>query len=366
MADQQTTQASLINAVNTYYELQILQDFDKKAVWYSNAPYKKPIPQGSGNIIQFTRYNKINPLFSDDSDEFSSTQSYLSAQVITANLHERSSYVQISRTVSLTAIGDALEQASRKAQDQAVKSLDVMIRNDIGMAVADVANASSVNMNNLAIDGGTLNSTGTTAKVWSHDKSADGDRFPMYHNKTRVGQSANVTSLAGSAMTIKTIQHGVSVLNGKDVPPCRDGYFKLITNPTTAYQLTTSSGFKGWFSPTSSERALENPAEVGVVANVRIMTSNLAYSFRLSGDTLATSSGHLNCSLLFGDEAYGTAMIAGESGEKGFNFYLKQSGLESTNDPASKIKQAAWSILGVGKVLNKSAGLWILTTEFQG
>jgi len=363
MADQKTTDASIAPAVNTYYEKKILEDFDAKAVWYTNSPVMTPIPQGSGNVVQFTRYKKINALYQDNTDEFTAQQSYLSATTLNATLHERDSYVQLSRAVVLTAISNVLDTAARKVQEQAVKTLDKLIRNDIGMAVADVASASSVNMNNLAIDGGTQNSTGITARVWSHDKATSGDRFPMYHNKQRLAQSALVTSFASSAMTINTLQRGVEVLESKDVPPCDNGYYKLICRPEVAAELTTSAGFKGWISPTSADPALKSPSEVGIVAGVQVLKSTLAYKYPLSGDTLSTASGNLYCSLLYGDEAYGVAMISGEQSESGFNFYLKQSGPESTNDPTNKKKQAAFSIYGVGKVLNKSAGLWLLTTK---
>jgi N4-gp56 family major capsid protein len=362
MTDQQSNQPALTNAVGTYYSKKTLKDFEPKTSWYAAAPIKEAIPEGSGNIVQFTRYNKIAALYQDDTDEFTAQQSYLSAQVINATLHERDSYVQLSRFTVLTARNGVLDKAAQMVQGQAVKTLDKLIRNDIGMCVADVANASSVNMNNLAIDGGSLNSTGITARVWSHDAAAAGDRFPMYHNKTRVAQSSQVVSFASSGMTIKTLQHGVSVLEGKDVPTLTDGYYRMICHSDVSYQITTNPGFKGWISPTSSENAKRRPSEVGIVAGVMVENTSLAYKFPLSGDTLSTSSGNLYCSLLFGEEAYGVSQVSGEQGKQGYNFFLKQSGSETTSDPTNKIKQAAFSITGVGKVLNKSAGLWILTT----
>lgn len=362
MADQQSTQAALTAAVNTYYEKKILKDFDSKAAWYSSAPEMTMMPVGSGNTVQFTRYQKLDALYSDDTDQFTAQQLNLSAQTVTATIHERDGYVQLTRYATLVAISNILDKAAKKVQDSAVKTLDKLVRNDIGMCVADVAAASSVNMNNLAIDGGSLNSTGITARVWSHDAAASGDRFPMYHNKTRVAQSSLVTSFASSGMTIKTLQHGVSVLEEKDVETLADGNYKLICHPNVSYQITTNPGFKGWISPTSQEGARRKPSEVGVVAGVLVENTTLAYKFPLSGDTLSTSSGNLYCSLLFGDEAYGVAQVAGEQGRQGFNFFLKQSGSETTSDPTNKKKQAAFSITGVGKVLNKSAGLWLLTT----
>jgi N4-gp56 family major capsid protein len=362
MADQQSTHASISAAVNTYYEKKILKDFDSKAAWYSSAPEKSDIPMGSGNTVQFTRYSKINALYSDDSNQFTAQQMYLSAQTITATLHERDGYVQLSRFATLTAISNILDKAANKVQDAAVKTLDKLVRNDIGMCVADVASASSVNMNNLAIDGGTLNSTGITARFWSHDAATAGDRFPMYHDKKRIGQSSLVTAVAASGMTIKTLQHGVSALEEKDIPTLADGNYKLICHPNVAYQITTNPGFKGWISPTSSDNAKRKPSEVGIVAGVMVENTTLGYKFPLSGDTLSTSSGNVYCSLLFGEEAYGVAQVSGEQGRQGFNFFLKQSDRSTVSDPTNKIKQAAFSITGVGKVLNKSAGLWLITT----
>lgn len=360
MADQKSGDAALSAAVNTYYEKKILKAFEPGLAFYSAAPVKAMVPRGGGSVIEFTRYDKIAALSSDNSDQFTASQMYLSASVITATLRERDGYVQLSRFADLTAIGGLIEQATAKVQHAAGKTLDVMVRNDIGMCVADVAAASSVNMDNLAIDGGTLNSTGITARVWSHDASAAGDRFPMYHNKTRVAQSATVVSFASSAFTYRTLLHGVNVLQTKDVPVLpNSGKYCLITHPTVAFQLFTEAGYKGWLSPTDKSPAAAGPEGMGVLGNTIIKQTTLAYAFPLSGDTLSTSSGKLYCSLLFGDEAFGVA----ELGQTGFKFYLKQSGPTTVSDPTNMKKQAGFTVRGVGKVLNKSAGLWILSTE---
>jgi hypothetical protein len=208
-----------------------------------------------------------------------------------------------------------------------------------------------------------LNSTGITARIWSHDTNAAGDRFPVYHNKIRLAQSATVVSIAKTALTVKTVQDGVTVLDELDIPETSSGYYNLITRPRAAYHITTSPGFKGWISPTSSDPVKNKPSEVGVIANVKVWTTTLAYRFPLSGDTLSTASGALYASLLFGDEAYGVSDISGNDGREGFSFFLKSSGQQSTNDPTNRIKQAAFSIDAVAKILNKSAGLWILSTE---
>ena len=363
MADQQSDQAALSNAVKTFYTKNILKDFEARTVFYGEAPYRETIPRGISDTVQFTRYRKISPLFANNTDQFTATQMYLSSEVLSVTLNERDGYVQLSRKLSLVGISNPLTQAAKKVKSNAQRSLDILVRNNIGMCVADVANASSVNMDNLVIDGGSLASTGATAKVWSHDASAAGDRFPMYHNKTRVAQSALVETLGSSALTVKTLLHGVTVLAEKDVPPLSDGFYRFIAHPAAIYQLKTSSAYKGWVSPTSKSGMEERPFDEGVIGQTKIISTNLAYKYPLSGNTLADSSASMFCSLLFGDEAYGVADIAGQGGSRGFEFFLKESGNQSTNDPTNMIKQAAFSIFSAGKVLNKSAGIFILTTE---
>lgn len=359
MADQQSGHASLTNVVGTYYSKKILEAFEPETKFYSNAPVKEPIPMSTGKTINFDRYKQVAKLYSDDSDEFTAQQLYITGETVTATLHERDGYVQLSRYSELTARGGVLEQAAKKVQQAASRTLDTLVRNDIGCIVADKAVYSANAFDNLAIDGGTLNSSGITARMWT--RRADG--FPMYHNKTRLAQSATVVSFAASGMTVKTLQHGVRELEGKNVPKLGNGRYGFICHSDVAYQITTNPGFKGWISPTSSEEMKKSPVQNNIVAGASVMTSTEAYKFPVSGDTLSTASGNVYNSLLFGDEAYGVSEVSGASGgRKGFQFFLKIPGSQTVSDPTNKKRQAGFSITAVGKVLNKSAGLWIVTT----
>jgi len=358
MADQQSSQAALTNVVGTWYSKKILQDFEPKTVFHSAAPVRADIPKAGGKTINFDRYNKVAKLFSDDSDEFTAQQMYLSAEVVTATLHERNGYIQLSRYAVLTARGNALDRASEHIKGAAKRTLDTLVRNDIGFLVADKAVYSAGMFDNMEIDGGTLGSSGITARLWT--RRADG--FPMYHNKTRIAQSATVVSIAASGMTVKTLQHGARVLASNDVPTLTDGTYGFICHPEVSYQITTNPGFKGWVSPTSSKEMKESPISRDIVAGASIRTSTEGYKFPISGDTLSTASGNVYASLLFGEEAYGVSEISGNGGVDGFEFFLKQSGPTTVSDPTNKKRQAAFSITAVARVLNKSAGLWIITT----
>ena len=369
MADQKTTDASISNAVKTFYTKNILEDFERTTAYYQQAPVREVIPEGEGKTIEFTRYKQLPVLRTDNPDEFTATQLRLSSEIVTATLRERDGFVQLSKLLKLTAIGKPMDRAAMKIKGAARRTLDTMIRNDIGMVIADVANASSLNFENLSIDGGpsnpgTLNSTGTTARIWSHDAAAAGDRFPVYHNKLRVSQSALVTSIAKTALTPKTVMHGISVLHDSDIPPLDDGMYRLLVHTTVAFQISTSTAYKGWISPTSSDPLRNTPTEIGVIGGARVISTNMSPKFPLSGDTLSTSSGAMFCSLLFGDEAYGVTELNGASGGRdGFEFFINESGPQTTSDPTRKKKQVAFSITAVGKVLNKSAALWLLSTE---
>jgi N4-gp56 family major capsid protein len=361
MTDTASSHAAISGIVGTYYSKKFFRDFEPESFYYSLAPVMADMPEAEGKTINFDFFKKIDPLYSDNSSEFTATQLYQSATTVTATLHERDGYVQLSRYAVLTARNKIMDRTYESIKSTAVKTLDKMIRNDIGMIVADKAVYSAGMFNNMAIDGGTLYSTGITARVWTHTNPAG---FPMYHNKVRLAQSALVTSFAKSALTVRTIQHAVSVLEAKDVPVVPGlGAYACITNPTASYHITSSAGgLKGWVSPTSSEPMRKKPSEVGVIGGAKVYNTTLAYRFPLSGDTLSTSSGALYGTLIFGQDAYGCVQMS-EYGKKGFNLMIKESGTQSTNDPTNKIKQVGFSITNVGKVLNKSAGLWVLSTE---
>ena len=364
MADQQTTHASLTDAINTYFEKKILEDFEPQTYFHSLAPIKVDMPQGSGKTVEFTRYKSIAAKRDDDADELTNYQTYLSAEVVSAVVHNRTQHVKLSRFVDLTAISNPLEQAMERVSDAARKTLDILVRNDIGIAVVDKASLSAVNMQNLKIDGGELNHSGIAVKIWTVDGngSSNARGFDLMHNKALLAQSSSVVALGKSAMTIKTLQAAVNTLEGRDVPTI-DGNYQAIMHPTSVYQITTGAGFKGWFSPTSSEAAKRSPVAEGVVAGVKIHKSTTAYRFPLTGDTLATSSGAIMGTLVFGKEAYGVVSIQGANDRQGFNLFIKESGPQTTSDPANKIKTAAYSIFSGGKILNQNAGLWLITTE---
>lgn len=356
MTDQASGHAAISPAVNIYYEKKVLQDFEPEVQFYVNAPVRTQIPRETGTVVEFTRYKKIIANRQDNTNEFSARQVYLTAVTIQATLHERDQYIQLSRLASLVMISDGMDQATDKLKSMSQKTLDKLVRNDIGVFIAEKQTYSANAFQNLAIDGGTLNSTGIAARFWTRQS----DGFPMYHNKTRLLQSATVIGIATSGMTVLTMQHAAKVLRGNDVPTI-NGNYKAIMHPDAAFQLTTNAGFKGWFAPTTADPAKRNAASLGVIAGIEVCQSTQAHKFPLSGDTLSTASGNAYATLVFGQEAYGVSEIAGVGGRQGFSFFIKASGPQSTNDPTNMIRQVGSSITAVAKVLNKSAGLWVWT-----
>ncbi len=362
MTTQVTSDGELSSAVNTYFEKKILQDFEPKTVWYSQAPMKNNIPKGEGKTIEFTRYKKITPKAADDTNEYTATQASLSATVVTAVIRQKSEYVELSTMATITTIGDALEQAVTKMSDTAVKALDKMVRNDIGFAVADRANISGFSNYDLAIDGGAVHSSGITVRIWSKDQQSGAVGFPSYHNKTLLTNGSLVTSIAKSAMTLATLQHGVNVLTGKDVPMI-NGKYKMICHTDVAYHLGADAATKGWLQYTSNKVQGNANSLAMDIAGVDVQPSTLGYKFDLSGDTLESASGSIYASLLFGAEAYASINLA-DGSKKGFNFYLKQDTTNSnTSDPCSLKKTAGFAIRACGKIVNVDSGLWLVTTK---
>ena len=138
MADQQSDQAALSNAVKTFYTKNILKDFEARTVFYGEAPYRETIPRGISDTVQFTRYRKISPLFANNTDQFTATQMYLSSEVLSVTLNERDGYVQLSRKLSLVGISNPLTQAAKKVKSN--DDLKALIEdvNTLGNWIGDI------------------------------------------------------------------------------------------------------------------------------------------------------------------------------------------------------------------------------------
>lgn len=363
MADQKTGDAAVSSLVTTYYEKVGLERLLPKLRYYQFAD-KKALPPRSGKTVQWYRFRVQAAVTSNMTELTVPSQVYLSADTVSATLIQRGAYAKISDMLILTAIDPILEDAAVQMGEKAARTVDTYVRDSLGLFVVDHASRSSVTLARWGT--GTMNATGITARLWSVSPDATtGDGFPMLQNNTRVSQSGTVASLTTSALTVKNIQHAAQYLRNRDVDPFDDGLYVGIVHPIAAYDLMIASGWKGWQKYSSPE--LMYKGEIGQVGGVRFVTTSEAPSFDLSGDTLQTNSGNVYGTFIFGKHAYGVTEIQGGGNKrKGYELHVKQLGSAGTADPVNGEATVGFKITMAAKILNKSAGVWVISNSTSG
>jgi N4-gp56 family major capsid protein len=324
---QDTGDAGLAALLNTYYTKRALERMVPQLHFYESAE-KRPLPKGTGKTIDFFRWTNLSRIKSNLTELTAPTQIGLSSARVTATLIQRGSYSMIDELVDLTARSPMVEAQVDLHSEEAAKTVDGYIADVIGFRVADVVKRSSLRVNH----GGTLNSTGIGVRIYSG--SDDTDSFPMYINKTRITTSATVVGTTKSALSLKAILHGVSILKGRDAQPMADGYYHGFLHPVCEYHLMSGTGWKGWLKYTDPSPV--RSYATGIIAGVKFFISSAAPRFALSGDTLATGTAAIHGTIIVGRGAYGVTEIPESGQSQGFRMYVKKSGDQSTADPINQ------------------------------
>lgn len=357
---QQTSTSAAIAATNvvTYYEKVGLERLLPRLRFYQAAD-KKPLPKRSGRTIQWYRFRVRTAVTTNLTEMNVPTRGTISADSISATLIQRGGYVGFSDMVSTTAIDPMVEDAASLMGEEAARSIDRYIRDIVTINVShDLQNKSSVYHGRPS-----YSVSGAGQRVWSGisvDGTTAGFRpaFPMLQNKTRVLQSAVIaTTMTTSGLTLRTIQHAAAFLEANNAEPFSDGKFLGIVHPDNKYAIMTAAGFKTWNSYTTPE--LMYKGEIGEIANTRFLMSSEAPKFALSGDLMTNLvSGWLYGTLIVGAGAYAVTEVDG-----GFKVFINEAGSAGSADPLHQVNTVGWKWTGVARVLNKSAGVCVISNS---
>jgi len=283
------------------------------------------------------------------------TQVYMSADTVTATLIQRGAYVKISDMLVMTAIDPILKDAALLMGEKAARTVDKYIHSQIGFHVKTAAARSALTESLLY--------SGIVARCYSGNidlGASNQEGFAILQNNTRIATSATVASLTTSGLTVKNVQHAAMYLRDQNVDPYDDGLYVGIIHPKVAFQLMSSSSWKGWQKYTSPEMMYKG--EIGQVGGVRFVESADAPAYQLTGDNLGSTSGSVFGTIIFGPHAYGVTEVAGQGNKrKGYELYIKQLGSAGTADPVNQQATAGFKITMAAKVLNKSAGVVVVS-----
>ncbi len=358
MADQKTADAGISGLVKTFYDKKLIETLKPMTFLYQ-AGEKRPIPKGTGKTIEFTGYRKINPITSN-SNELSSTQSYISAFTISATVIQRHTYLQFSDLLKTTSIDPNVMEAVNELADAGARTVEFYIRGEVVGKFGNANRSSTANNGiNTALNSHQGDILGNSAQRTFHFYS----QFPMLHNKARLSSSgADVAVMAGSAFTISQVRHATTFLRGRDARPFEDGRYLAFAHPQTIDSIMADPAFKNWMEHQNAGKMLN--FEIGEVMGVRFLMSTMALRFVYSAAPLTTASGAMNFTFITGKGAFAVTEISGkQSGSRGFEVIVKNPGPNNTNDPANLISTVAIKTTMAAAVLNKSAGVVIVSTD---
>lgn len=351
MYSQKTSGAGLTNLIMSYYDKRLLERLTPK-LRFAQLGEKKPLPKHSGKTITFNRYRNLTGRYSLLTEGSTGSQVVLSSDKITATIIQLGAYAVCSDLVDMTAITSVVEEAIDVLSDKAAKDIDTYVRNTVTFICDGYEKRSSLRPQSA------LTAT-KDGRIYSGTSWGEG--FALRHNKSRISTSCEVVSIARTAMSVKTIRDAVTSLKEQDIPPMADGYYVGIIHPTVADQLRDDGAFKTWNQYQHPDKMFKG--EIGHIEGVRFLESTNAPYFTLTGDALYTASGKLFGTMIVGKGAYGVTNLEGSNA---LEMIVKRPNNADTSNPLNTYSTIGYKWTGACRVLNKTAGVIVLTTEVTG
>lgn len=298
-AVQVTTQASLSDEMKTFYDMTLIDEASANLV-HDQFGQKRPIPQGSGKIIEFRKFAPLNKALTALTEGVTPPGNSLTVTTVTAEVAQYGDFISQSDVLELTALDNTILEATKLLGKQAGLTLDTITRN--------------------VLNGGN--------NVSFPDKNVSGVMTP-------VTQRSDLDLTA--VLTVKTIQKVVAKLKGQNAPKINGSYVGII-HPYNAYQLMRDPE---WMYPHQYQDTKElYEGEIGKIAGVRFVESTEAKVWVDGGNAIFST-------LIMGDGAYGVTEITGG----GLQTIVKQKGSAGTADPLDQRSSVGWKAIKTAELL---------------
>src|SRR5690606_38910596 len=100
----------------------------KHTLIHEQGAQKRPLPQGSGKIVYFSRYTPLNLITAAMTEGSNPNAVNLSATNVSTTVSEFGSYTSISKLLSLTAVDPKMKGAVQVMAQNAGESRDQLVR----------------------------------------------------------------------------------------------------------------------------------------------------------------------------------------------------------------------------------------------
>lgn len=268
--------ANLSPEMKTYYDMDLLDNAAPHLV-HDQFGQKRPIPAGSGKVIEFRRFTALPKATSPIQEGITPNGQALEVTAINATVNQYGDFVTQTDVLELTAIDNTILEATKLLGNQAGVTLDTVVRDAVHAGVTNV----------------------------TYCPKDDG---------------SEVTSVSGldntCQLTVAAVAEVVAKLRAANAPTI-NGKYVAIAHPYVLHDLMRDPEWIDSHKYARPENLYEG--EVGEVAGARFVQTSEA----------KVETGGVFATLIFGDDAYGVTEITGGALET----IIKQKGSAGTADP---------------------------------
>lgn len=292
MNTQTTLSAGLSDEMKTYYSDYLIDNAEPKLV-HNQFGQKHPIPKNGGKTIEFRKYSPLAKALTPLTEGVTPDGNSLTVTTIEATVAQYGDYITLSDMLLLTAIDNNMVQATKLLGNQAGATIDTITRE--------------------VLVGGTnvLYSGGVTSR-----------------------------SAVADTLSVDDIMRAVRALKKQNADKIGDSYVAII-HPDVAYDIMNDPR---WEAVKNYDPSDFYNGEIGRIAGCRFVESTEAKIFMGAG----ASGKNVYCTLVLGDNAYGTTEVSGG----GLEHIVKQLG--SGQDPLNQRATCGWKYTGCAERLVES------------
>ncbi len=233
-----TTNPGLSAEMKTFYDKTLIELASPNLV-FDQFAQKRPIPAGSGKTIEFRRFNTLPKALTPITEGVTPTGSKLTVTPVSATVDQYGDYVELTDMLELTSVDPVVVEATRQLADQAGRTIDTVVRNQI---------------------------VGGTNVNYCPAVDAEG-------NETEVTSRYMITS--DCKLRVKDVFKAAAQLKAMNAPTI-DGSYVAVIHPYVAFDLMQDA--KGQWVDIQKYAKPENilNGEIGTLGGVRFIQSSEA------------------------------------------------------------------------------------------
>lgn len=122
--------AGLSAEMKTFYDKTLIELASPNLV-FDQFAQKRPIPKNGGKSIEFRRFNSLPKAIRPITEGVTPTGSKLTVTPVSATVDQYGDYVELTDMLELTSVDPVVVEATRQLADQAGRTVDTVVRNQI-------------------------------------------------------------------------------------------------------------------------------------------------------------------------------------------------------------------------------------------